>query len=356
MEAFRERLRTSSDVAWLEQIAASEAFLRSEWRKTVVRVQWNKVHRSTAYARLGELGTAESLAAVHRVEAGLRGTRLLPDVVEPGSTWITPTPGMGDRTLVPAHPLVIDGREYAVEILESYGPFAPYVMSRAVGRTSWTRPILAGPPGPGAWSFETSLSPGPGGFTVEFRPRPGVTPVVSPSPIAINLDDLTRDADGDGWTDFEERQLGLDPARADSDGDGADDGHDVCPLYAAPPDEATDEDAQILQRALLVTYGLTGSRWALFVRPGVRPVQLYGHSGPVIFGVDLPTRDGPRSEPVGGRGGAQSTWRIAERTAREAIVETTDWSGSSFKSTSRVTLRRINAEWVVVGSALVGMR
>ena len=58
MEAFRQQLRTTTDTAWLEHIASSEDFLQKEWRKTVFRVQWNKRHRTEAYARLGELAGA----------------------------------------------------------------------------------------------------------------------------------------------------------------------------------------------------------------------------------------------------------------------------------------------------------
>ena len=181
-----------------------------------------------------------------RVEATLRGTRLLPGFIDTGATWITPTPGMGDRILVSERSLLIGGREYAVEILESYGPFAPYLLWReATTGPHWTRPILAGPPKAGIWSFAARLAPAPRGLLVEFHNRPGVvTPLVVPESITIDLGAVATDSDGDGWTDMEEGQLGLNPARADSDGDGLDDGRDVCPLYAAPPGEADDEEAQ----------------------------------------------------------------------------------------------------------------
>ena len=104
-------------------------------------------------------------------------------------------------------------------------------------------------------------------------------------------------------------------------------------------------------------YALTGSRWAIFVKPGTRPVQLSGHSGPVLFGIDLPTRDSGRTQPPPPiRGGAQSTWRVTARTATDATVEFTDWVGLAFRSNSLVTLKKLGTEWIVVECRILGMR
>ncbi|MGL6159733.1 hypothetical protein [Microbulbifer sp.] len=47
--------------------------------------------------------------------------------------------------------------------------------------------------------------------------------------ITIKWQDLKRDSDGDGLTDFAEYKLLLDPGNPDSDGDSIDDGHDALP-------------------------------------------------------------------------------------------------------------------------------
>ena len=359
IEAFIERLRTTGDVAWLESIASSEAALRREWRATVHRNAWNKRHRTDAYARLGAIGTPESLAALRRVEDTLKGTTLLSDPIEPDATWTTPTPGMGDLVLRPQTSAIIGQRSYGVLILETYGPYAPYLFWQEPGAGArWSRPILAGPPSPNSWSFEPALARSANGLSVAFHIPPHVASSAGPPrSIPVDVNEVLRDTDRDGWTDREERQLGLDPASADSDRDGVPDAADVTPLYAPPPGEAADEDAQILRRAFFAMYALTGSRFAIYVRPGTRPVQLSGHSGPVLFGVDLPTRDSGRTQPPPPiRGGAQSSWRVSGRTAASVRVEFTDWVGIAFRSTSLVVLKKIGADWIVVECRLLGMR
>ena len=191
---------------------------------------------------------------------------------------------------------------------------------------------------------------------IAFHPRNTIPPNATPPPSRpIDVGEVGRDSDGDGWTDIEERQLGMNAKDVDSDHDGVNDDVDVCPLYAPTPGEADDANAAIVRRAVLVTHGLTGSRWAIFVKRGTRPLQLSGHLGPVLFGVDLPTRDDTRNPPDI-RGGAQTTWRVSSQTTTEATVDFTDWAGISFKSDSRVRLKKTLGQWVVVEMQMVGMR
>ena len=356
IDEFRQRLQTSNDLAWLEQIAASEEFLRAEWRKTVARAAWDKRLRTDAYVRLGVIGSADSVSAIQRVETAIRGQRLLSDAIAPGTTWIHPTPGVGDLILQPQTSAIIGTRSYAVVQLESYGPYATYVMWQdAAEAPRWSRPRLAGVPVPRSWSFDPALARGSRGLMIAFHARGNVPAITPPPSRQLDIAEVERDSDGDGWTDIEERQLGMNPKQTDSDRDGLGDDVDVSPLYAAPANEASDEDAAIVRRAVLATHGLTGSRWAIFVRAGTRPVQLHGHLGPVLFGVDLPSRDDRRSPPEI-RGGAQTSWKVSERTATDATVDFTDWAGISFRSDSRVTLRKIAGQWVVVGAKIVGLR
>jgi hypothetical protein len=357
VEAFAERLRTTDDVAWLESIAASEAVLRREWRATVHRISWNKRHRTDAYVRLGVIGTPDSLAAIRRVEETLKGASLLSGPLEPDAIWTTPTPGAGDSVLRPQTSAIVGQRSYGVLILETYGPFAPYLLWQEPDK-KWSRPILASAPAPNSWSFEPALARAGTGLAIAFHIPPNVaSSAAPPRSIPVDVAEVLRDSDGDGWTDREERHLGLDPASADSDRDGLTDTLDVTPRYAPPPGETADEEAQILRRAVFAMYALTGSRWAIFVKPGTRPIQLVGHSGPVLYGVDLPTRDTPRTgTPPPIRGGAQAAWRVSARSPTEATVEFTDWAGIAFRSSSHVTLKKIGIEWVVVAGRTDGLR
>lgn len=349
IDAFVDRLRTSTDVAWLEQIAASAEFLQSEWRRTVVRAAPARHFRADAYVRLGVLATADSLAAIARVEAALAGQRLFADGLDANQAWPGPFVGYADRPVQPAASAIVGQRSYAAVLLETYGPFAVHVLWQDPGAGSrWTRPYLAARPSPLAWSFEPALSPRAGAFVARFTPLRTVPATATPPPsVRIDLARISDDGDGDGWTDFEERHLGLDPTRADTDGDGRRDDVDVSPLYAERPGADRDDEAAILRRALFAHYGLTGSRWAIFVRPGSRALQLEGHAGPVIFGVDLPTRDRVPTPPAI-RGGAQASWRVTRPAPDRAEVVFTDSAGAAFHSTSRVIVHRVLGDWVVV--------
>jgi hypothetical protein len=144
----------------------------------------------------------------------------------------------------------------------------------------------------------------------------------------------------------------MDPARADSDGDGLPDDRDATPRHAPSADESTDEDAAVLRRAFFAVYGLTGSRSSIFVRPELRPIQLYGLAGPVFFGVDLPARTGCGRAGCPPTRGAEVTWRFMQRSATDVTLEFTTWQGFSFWSRTRTRLRKIGREWIVVECAL----
>jgi hypothetical protein len=357
IEAFLDRLRTTDDVVWLEQVARSEDFLRDEWRKTVRRAAWDKRYRQDAYIRLGALATAESVAAIARVQSSASAGRLLPDGIESGTIWHAPMAGYAGPPLQPTASAIIGDRSYAVLLLEAFGPFAAYVLWQDPGDgRRWSRPRLAGLPSPLSWSFEPALTQDARGLLATFTPLRSVPSTASPPrAVRIHLADLTSDNDGDGWTDFEERHLGLNPANADTDGDGRRDDVDAAPRYAPAVGADQDEDANILRQAIFAAYALSGSRWALFVRTGSRPLQLAGFPGPVIFGVDLPTREDVRNPPAI-RGGAQAAWKIAQRSATEAVVDFIDWAGTTFRTTSRMKLRKLHDTWVVVERTALTIR
>jgi len=245
--------------------------------------------------------------------------------------------------------------EYAVVVSETYGPFAPFVLMRTSADSRWQRPRLIGAPIPNASSFDTVVTVDRDALAIAFQRRPATSTVVPvPSPLRVPLTAIEQDTDGDGWTDVEERALGLRPDLDDTDGDGISDRVDVTPLHKAAPGEERDEDAQIIRRAWFAAYGLTGSRFAIFVPPGHRAVQLYGLAGPVLFDRALPERTGcGRGARAGVTcppiiGGAQVSWTLTRPTSTEANITFSTVVGLNSPRTTRVTLKKIGNDWIVI--------
>jgi hypothetical protein len=350
-DAFFKRLRSGDDVAWLERVATSQPGLEQAWEGMGARGEAATSFRGEAYARLGAIGTSESLDAVHRIEAAAAGQRVLARDLTADAKWPHPAVWMSDSALQASNVVGIGARQYAPMVSDMYGPYGPYVRISEAGSRVWSRPVLAGPPVEQAWLFDGGLATNPDGLRFLFTPRGGAS-IGAPPPVDIPLDRISRDSDGDGWTDFEETTLGMNPRAADSDGDGLRDDVDDCPLYSPPLAETRDEDAQILRRAMFAMFGLRGSRYVIFGQPGSRPVQLFGFAGPVIFDRALPNRltsNGRGAIPADAmiRGGMQAAWQIARRPD-DVIVHITNWATSQFRSAADVTLRRINGEWIVV--------
>src|SRR5947209_6650174 len=80
-----QEIAGSRDVAWLETVAAMK-----DDAPTMMLHQSAKTFRTRAYARLGAIGTAESLAAVDRIEARARQWRPHQDDFSEG---VIPHPG-----------------------------------------------------------------------------------------------------------------------------------------------------------------------------------------------------------------------------------------------------------------------
>lgn len=93
----RDPLENSNDVALLERIASADA---SEDVENMYMGQSGKDHRTVAYARLGAIGTEQSLAAARRVEQKLKATPLLPATV-PLGIWPHPMWHFGDSETEP---------------------------------------------------------------------------------------------------------------------------------------------------------------------------------------------------------------------------------------------------------------
>jgi len=358
LQSFTDRVHNGKDIGWLQQVAASDEFLRREWNAAVGTDQVPATLRSDAYVRLGALGTPDALAAVGRVEESVRGQSLLAEPSLTGWSWPAPVAGSTATRMIALNAITAGDREYAAVLSDLYGPYAPFVLARSRGDARWRRPRLAGAPVATAPSFEAIVTVQADTLTIAFRRRPSTSDMVPmPPAVTVPIAALDQDSDGDGWTDLEERALGMRPDRADSDGDGIADGVDSTPLYKAAPGEASDEEAQIISRALFAAYGTSGSRYAIFVAPGHRPVQLFGHSGPMFFDVTLPSRTGCGRGVAAGvgagpcpaiRGGAQVTWTIGRPSPTEASVSFTNQAAAGFRSTALATLRKIGTQWIVV--------
>ena len=208
----------------------------------------------------------------------------------PAGTWATIRRSHWSRREWPVETFVV----VAADLL---GPPHLFLLRCEPGlRASCTRPVPLGP-----WSMryirvEASLTaPGPGQPAAVDYAQAGHPPrhhgrhcsahrpaTADPPPETRDwvLADIDKDTDGDGWTDIEERTLGLDPSRADSDGDGVNDAHDRSPLHAPPAAEREDTEAQILGQALFAVFGVVESPWvALRARRQSSPVSSVGIVG-----------------------------------------------------------------------------
>jgi hypothetical protein len=292
-----------------------------------------KLLHGAAYARLGDIGTPESLAAVGRIEQAMADVPLTPSTV-PLGMWSSVSWHMRDVDQVPlARVTAPDGVTYAVVVASLLGGVDVFLISTRTPNDprSWSRPKLVGPSArrDGDQSGALVLR---GPATLAFE-RPGTE-------MQFALDEIERDSDGDGWTDAEEGRIGMNPHAPDSDGDGIADGRDVCPLWPRPSVTSADDNDTILERAVFAAFTLTGSRQMLYVTPSTSRVHIRGYGGPIIF---------DRAIPSGGStGGVYVSWKIRERSASDAVVELSDWEGLLAAGGQDVFLKRIRGRWTVV--------
>ena len=93
------------------------------------------------------------------------------------------------------------------------------------------------------------------------------------------------DLDGDGIPDAEEKQYGLDILLKDTDGDGLDDAIDSCPNYNGllNAEKDSDEDAQILQKAVYFIVGFKDDDGIFISENPSRKLQIWGYKGRIIY-------------------------------------------------------------------------
>jgi hypothetical protein len=330
------RIATETDARWLEETVSSSAATAALPQH--VRIITAKAVRTLAYARLGELGTPESLAAIRRIDANAMRTVVTP-LTSAADVWPQVGWFIADTVVDPiAQTSGPDGTTYAIVSANLLGAFDFFLISsRAPGDPrEWSRPTLIDR-SQALGVRSADLTPGAGetlSLAFTFRVTPGRRD------LQISLLDVNRDSDADGWTDIEEARLGTDPHDPDSDGDGMPDGADVCPLYAASKEEAGGDSVVILQKAIFAAFGLTGSRQLLYVSPDSPRVHVFGYGGPILFDHPITTESLP--------GGPYVSWRIVERTATTARVELSDREATTSGGGQDVSLRKIGDAWAVV--------
>jgi hypothetical protein len=341
-----QQIGESHDVAWLEGVAAIK-----DDSPTIVMHQSAKGFRSRAYARLGAIGTAESLAAADRIEARARRWRSNEDGFREG---VMPHPGwhMSNGVMTSNVRATMGGTTYAVFIDYLFGGMdLLLVSSKNPDGLLWTRPHLV-PLKLYRGMHSMTLAPGKRkdvlilSFTQDAPPKraimegtndPGATaPVIGPQSVEIDLAVVLQDSDGDGLTDVEEARLGLNPRRADSDGDGIRDGDDTAPDFAPPG--RTSEDDLLLQKAFFATFGISESRYSMFVDTArSTPIQPWGFRGQVIYNVH------PKEY-----GAVSAGWKIAQRDDTTAMVDLFDGEGPMAAGGVTVRLEKKNGRWTVV--------
>jgi hypothetical protein len=333
-----EEIRRSSDVAWLTRIADSESYAHDLERR-IVGLK-SRYLRTTAYVRLGDLGSDDALAGIGRIERRLRQLHIDRPLID-----IEVWPAAAQATADWLATALVDsdgpnGIRYRVFVRLLFGqPDLFVAWSRTpADRSSWSRPRLidagfrpgVADEGQIEWLNDATA-------VLRFRERAwdGNSPDIRRREVRLSLPDIVRDTDGDGWTDAEERRLGLNPLNGDTDGDKSGDGVDTCPLLARTRTNNASDEAQIVQRAFLATFGFSDAREILRVVSSAPQVHLFGYPGPILFGGNVDDANRFFSEEV--------SWTISSRTASSAEIEV---AGRSFGN--RWVLRRFKAGWFVV--------
>lgn len=264
-----EDISGSKDIAWLENLAQADPETNAAESQLG---RSTKEMRTHAYARLGEIGTSESLAAARHIEQLVKEHMPVPKTFKLG-TIVFPMWHFSDTEM--KEPLASvkasDGVTYAVIaygflgdvndvfMITSNNPQGnvwkgPYLLPQKIYRGISNPRLEEKTSGHLIFRFEQH-APGPRNIMEGQLSAPQSAPKMGPQAWEISIADVEKDSDGDGWTDIEEQRLGTDPHNQDSDGDGIPDGADACPLYSAKATHANDE-SQILEKVFFAEYAL----------------------------------------------------------------------------------------------------
>lgn len=350
----------STDVAFLEELVISSDAASRQPVPGGLRGK-PKTLRTAAFARLGELGTEESLAAVRRIEARARSVVPAPPIV-PMGVWTHPSWHFGDIDMKGPVTRVEgdDGITYGIVISSMMGYVDLFLVANATpdDPVTWSRPKLIplryyrgfhDPELEAAGEGRLLLryvqdGPPPRAIMEGTQERGPEAPALGEQERLLDIAEIERDSDRDGWTDFEEARLGIDPRDADSDGDGIVDGLDVTPNFAPPPELTDDLEARLIAKALFATYGLSGSRYALLAPAGRAHIDVWGYAGPVIFDVDQAAWRADKDY-----GAVWVGWKIEKIEEASATVIISDYEGPLAAGSQYVELRKIDGDWYVVG-------
>jgi hypothetical protein len=352
------RINSSTDVQWLERVA-SPAAAAPELRPGSGPANYAKGLRSAAYIRLGNLGTPESLAAIKRIETEAQKVQPAVKRSTPGD-FTHPGWHFSDSELRPlAQVTNANGVTYAIISSSLLGDLDLFLISSRTpsDASKWSRPLLI-PNKTYRGIKEAQLTARgdellfsflqeqpPGRALMEGTHDPGpAAPALGRRQWKLSIKQIENDSDADGWTDIEEERLGIDPNKKDSDVDGITDGRDVCPNFSVLDEDKTDDEIRMFQKAVFVTFGLSGSRHLLLVDPKVKPIHVWGYAGPVIYGHDVKSWSEKHQY-----GAVYVSWRIRKRASNgDVIVEIVDYEGPLAAGGQDVKLRKINGEWVVI--------
>jgi hypothetical protein len=352
------RINSTTDVQWLERIASSPA-AAAELRPGGGLANHAKDLSIAAYVRLGNLGTPESLAAIKRIETEARKIQPAPTQSTPGD-FIHPGWHFSDSELSPiAQVQNANGITYAIICSSLMGDLDLFLISSRTpaDASTWSRPLLIpdkvyrGIKEPQLTAdgdelvFSFVQEPPPGRALMEGTLDPGpAAPAMGRQQWKLSIKQIETDSDADGWTDVEERRLGIDPNKQDTDGDGIADGRDVCPNFSLLDEDKNDDEIKIFQKAVFVTFGLSGSRQLLLVDSSVKHVHLWGYAGPIIYGQNIKSWSEKHQY-----GAVYVSWRIRKRASNgDVVVEIVDYEGPLAAGGQDVRLRKINGEWVVI--------
>ena len=290
-----EIIESSVDVPWLEKIAGSlEGSLQEAALRPNIGISHRAELRTAAYARLGALGTQESLAAVERIENTAKKNKSFASTptIQMG-WWSHPAWAWGEIKIEPLVQIKAkDGKVYGIIHSTFLGETDFFLTSsNDPNENIWTRPKLIATAPASQYLKEPELIQAEDDILNLSFTRDIPTMVTEQKKIEISISQVTKDSDSDGWTDLEELRLCIDPNNPDTDGDGIKDGDDITPNYAPSPDDNGSDEVAVIQKAIFAVYGLSESRHLLLVKANFRKVQVWGYSGPIIYQNDSDNRD-----------------------------------------------------------------
>ena len=342
------RILASTDLVWLESIALNKGSATTLLSST----PQPEAHRRAAYLRLGAIGNPAAIGALDRIETALRDIDLVPPRAHLENT-------SRPDSINPSAPIaMIDRGDTTFALFGSFALRGPDIFiassTKPMDLDSWTRPRPTRLQWQEwrAWSdisvkwtssrlLEVRYQEGPrrDGAVLGWFPRSEASvrfDDLFPEPTlyltrTIDLDDVLRDSDADGWTDLEEQILDIDPNSSDSDRDGLPDGRDACPNL--PRSLAADANGRgdLIARAFFAVNGLSPSRAVMTMKD----------DSAHFWGVRAPIMRRPRA----GFSGLSplTSWDIQTLTADEARVWV--WVPGGHGQLL-VVLKRVAGRWV----------